>query len=105
MSTTDATERMARCGCGKERPSSLGPDVLAFLEDHGPDSRTAREACVHCHYTIEAHDPEVCHARTYGTGENLRFGQTVVEQGKCPGFEPRGAAPFDTFYCGCRGWN
>jgi len=30
---------------------------------------------------------------------------TVVEDGRCPGFEPRGAWDFDSFYCGCRGWD
>lgn len=81
--------RMARCGCGEERPSS--PD-LAFFEFQGPGSHHAEERCKHCFYSLTAHllSPVPAHL----------VGQIDTHE-----FEPRGDVGYDRFYCGCRGWD
>lgn len=90
--------RVAKCTyCGSLRPSSEH-ESLAFFEFHGEGSREATETCK-CGYHMMAHDP----AEMARNVPNNR--QTVVEQGKCKGFEPRGPRETDSFYCGCRGWD
>ena len=84
--------RMARCQCGAERPSDLS---LPFFEYRGPGSHEASVACKHCSYHLEAHLRD----------ERRVDPSTVVERGKCPGFEARGPFEHDRFYCGCRGWD
>lgn len=91
------TVRMARCGCGKERPSSER-DALAFFEDCGPGS-TSANSCV-CGYYECAHDPK---HMAQPSGARARL--TVVERGLCGGFTPRGDIGHDRYYCGCRGWD
>jgi hypothetical protein len=85
--------REARCSCGKTRPS---PDALegklAFFEYRGRGSRWT-DNC-ECGYAWIAHTQETDRGRI-----------NVVAQGKCPGFTPRGPHEFDTYYCGCRGWD
>ena len=83
--------REARCGCGRTEPSSV---KLAFFEYRGEGSEIARKGCAHCGYFEVAH-----------TQPQTRTQQNVVERGICPGFEPRGAMEYDSFYCGCRGWD
>lgn len=95
--TPDLTNRTARCGCKRTRPSD--PDELAFFEYCGPGSRRAHTSCKHCGYADVAHDPEHM-ARNVPSNR-----RTVVEQGKCKGFEAHGAYEFDSYYCGHAGWN
>jgi hypothetical protein len=96
----DLTGREARCGCGSVRPSSTD---LAFFEYRGVGSRQARESCKHCGYNECAHDPAYMDTLVHNRDGSRR--QTVVESGKCLGFEARGAWDYDLFYCGCRGWD
>lgn len=97
VSTPDLTGRIARCayGCGAQQPSSMD---LAFFEFRGDGSRDAIGVCK-CGWGLMAHTPE--YMRKNVKGNQL----TVVEQGKCQGFEPRGGQQFDLYYCGCRGWD
>lgn len=79
----DLTGRMATCSCGRKEPSN--PDKLAFFEYRGDGSRRAQDQCT-CGYTQAAHaKPHV--------------------QAKCEGFTPRGPFQYDSYYCGCRGWD
>lgn len=79
--------RTARCGyhsrCGTEVPSH---QKLAFFEYRGEGSKDAVEKCRHCRYFEVAHK----------VGHHDRI---------CDSFEPNGAFEFDSFYCGCRGWD
>jgi hypothetical protein len=93
--------RTARCFCGQERSSDS--QFLAFLEDRGEGSKAATEHCKHCGYFEVAHGPGK--AEDLAKEPNRRPRRDVVEEGVCPGFEPHGAYEFDTFYCGCRGWD
>jgi hypothetical protein len=101
--TTDETPtalltRTARCYCGAERPSSPS---LAFFEFRGDGSDFAKHCT--CGYAECAHDP--AHMETLVHGRDGKRRPTVVESGRCDGFTPRGGAEFDSFYCGCRGWD
>lgn len=78
--------RQARCSCGATCPSdgtAPGYKDIPFFTYRGPGSKEARESCV-CGYYREAHGKP-----------NIR----------CDDFRPRGPAEFDSFYCGCRGWD
>jgi hypothetical protein len=99
-SRADLTGRIARCACGKTAPSSLD---LAFIEYRGPDSHHAKAVCKHCRYHNTAHDPDEM-ARNVPNRDGSRR-RTVVEDGRCPGFEAIGPADFDNFYCGHSGWD
>jgi hypothetical protein len=76
--TINLEGRLAECMCGNKEPSSTN---LAFFEFRGVGSRSAVETC-ECGYY------EVAHPNRY-----------------CEQFKPRGPYEFDTFYCGCRGWD
>jgi hypothetical protein len=78
--------RMAKCTCGRTEPSSHS---LAFFQFRGDGSESAVETCKHCAYFRVAHTPAVM-------AKNSSL--------KCTNFESRGAYEFDSFYCGCRGW-
>ena len=101
------TGRTARCayGCGSTRPSD-DPRGLAFFEYRGPGSKDATERCK-CGFFKCAHEVEYKQRISLPFELKSPFGRrkTVVEDGKCQGFEPRGAAEFDSYYCGCRGWD
>lgn len=100
---TGDVERMAVCAsCGHARPSRERAS-LAFFEDHGPSSEQAQRSCLHCHFFDCAHDP--AYMSTLARGRDGSRRKTVVEDGTCPGFEPHGAWDYDTYYCGCRGWD
>jgi hypothetical protein len=100
----DLTGRVARCGCGEERPSELSREGrLAFFEYRGPGSREARERCAVCAYYECAHDPE--HLDKLAHGRDGKRRPTVVESGKCTGFQAHGPFDHDRYYCGCRGWD
>ncbi len=92
----DLSHRQARCYCGLIRPSDS--EHLAFFEYRGPGSPTATDHCK-CGYHLVAHDIGECRKRV--ASNQL----TIVELGKCKGFEARGPHEYDSFYCGCRGWD
>lgn len=76
--------------CGKEchlRPSSTD---LAFFEYRGPDSPASKRHCIQCGYYESAHKP---------TDGRPRF------KAVCLNFRPHGPYEFDSYYCGCRGWD
>ena len=108
---TDLTGRMARCAydphtdatTGHSGRYDAGPSLrpsdegLPFFEYLGPGSRFATETCGHCGYNLAAHDPATTLARD---------GKTAMQFAGCPGFEPRGPADEDKYYCGaCWGWD
>lgn len=97
VAAPNLTGREARCGkfCAVV-PSSLD---LAFFEFRGEGSPVSKRTCKKCGYADVAHDP----AHMQRNVPSNR--KTVVEQGKCSGFEPHGAYEYDTYYCGCRGWD
>ncbi len=79
--------RQARCSyCRRLKPSST---ALAFFEFCGEGSERATKTCKHCGYNAVAHAPEVM-----AKNDALR----------CKTFEPHGAFEFDSYYCGCGGW-
>lgn len=83
--------REARCYCGRTRPSTDALEgehgKLAFFEYRGPESERAQKTCRHCRYHDVAHKP--------GSSKHVcdNF-EAMVE-----GYE------YDTYYCGCRGWD
>lgn len=81
----DTEGRMMRCSyfrtCGTEGPSN--PNA-AFWSSGERERRLC--AVPRCGYSIEAHLPEHPHRVRHE-------------------FKPRDAAPFDSFYCGCMGWD
>lgn len=97
ITTTQARERgllagrTARCTCGRECPSE-GPmpgfKDIAFLEYLGPGSKHAVASCS-CGYAEVAHTAEVRARNSY----------------ICEAFAARGPHEFDSYYCGCRGWD
>jgi len=80
--------RLAKCpSCRRTVASEL---TLAFFQWRGPGSPYAKETCKNCGYHEVAHTPE-----------KVR-GNTSI----CPKFEPLVEGhPFDSFYCGCKGWD
>ncbi len=104
MTTTISLEgRTARCAYCRAEVPSTEHERLAFFEYRGPGSRDAERQCKHCRYFDTAHDPEHMQRLARSGGERR---PTIVEQGRCPGFEtdPNGN-PYDSYFCGCRGWN
>jgi hypothetical protein len=88
----DLRGRVAKCHCNEVRPSSMD---LAFFQYRGEDSPDAINTCKHCKFHWQAHEHD----------NHRVFANSVVEDGKCPGFEPHGAWDFDLFFCGCSGWD
>lgn len=73
--------RQAQCYCGKTKPSD---ESLPFFESRDTGSKQATIGCKNCFYY------EVAHGK----------GHKQV----CNNFIPHGAYEYDTFYCGCDGW-
>lgn len=73
--------REAKCHCGKIESSRK---TLPFFEDRDGESRLAKILCKHCQYYDVAHNK----------------GHKVV----CNNFTPHGEFQYDSFYCGCNGW-
>jgi hypothetical protein len=86
---------MARCSCGALKASNS--PSLAFFEFRGEGSRAAEQTCANCGYAYTPHVAELI--------KDFIIKETVIEAGKCPGFKARGAWEYDSFYCGCRGWD
>lgn len=75
--------RMAKCAYGcNPVPSHQG---LPFFEFKGEDSKEAKIVCKNCRYYDVAH----------GKGHKQ----------VCENFVPHGTFEFDSYYCGCRGWD
>lgn len=87
---------MARCTCDREPVPSSNHEMLAFFEFRGEGSPHALNTCGHCGYNKVAHGEDA---------PKWADGRTAVERANCPGFEPAGAAEFDTYYCGHSGWD
>lgn len=90
--TPNLEGRQARCSyCNSTQPSST---KLAFFEYRGPGSQSASQSCK-CgyHWAAHVHDPR----RVVPT--------SVVERGECSGFQSKGGSEYDSYYCGCRGWD
>lgn len=90
MSTPVLTGRLARCYCGKTNPSDQaapGYVVLSFFEFCGEGSPSA--ALCKCGYAEVAHGCE----------------RDLKQRFTCGTYEPRGGQEFDSFYCGCGGWD
>ena len=89
---TDGLEgRMAKCpDCGRTVPSKWS---LAFFQYRGASSERALLMCK-CGYYKKAHEDDP-----------TNLNRNVIKEGKCKGFEPHGAYEFDSYYCGCRGWD
>ncbi len=94
LATPDLTDRQARCVCHALVPSD---PKLAFFEFRGDGSRLATISCKHCGLYGVAHDAVYC--------AKYNRSRSIVEEGRCPGVEARGAFEFDSFYCGCSGWD
>lgn len=89
----DLTTRTARCHCGRIEPSSKSADgSLAFFEYRGLGSRLATEQCKCGYYEI---------AHKYESG---RVSPEPIDC-KAGGFAPHGPHEFDSYYCGCDGWD
>ena len=80
----DLTGRMACCdSCGYKKPSAFG---LPFFEFRGEGSPIGQR-CKNCGCDEDAHgDPD-------------------KSECVCDHYEPRGAYPHDSYYCGCLGWD
>lgn len=94
--TTETTERMASCYCGRTRPSSERKSLFGF-QDRSATSKGATENCKHCGCYDFTH-PDICEFNP-GTGR-----PNGGRQGDHK-FEPKGEMPTDSYYCGCRGWD
>lgn len=84
---TMTAAREARCLCLQTVPSR--PD-LAFFQPRGPGSKIAAKTCLHCGYYEEAHTPE-----TMARNRSLTCATFAASEGH----------EFDSYYCGCRGWD
>lgn len=89
----DLTGREAQCDyCKEVKPSSV---KLAFFKFKGEGSPDSTDVCKHCHYHKVAHEHNT----------NRVDPRSVMEKGKCTGFEAQGGQQYDEYYCGCRGWD
>lgn len=86
----DVTGRMARCSCGKLVPSD--PSRLAFFQSA---EIRARQTCKVCRYAAIAHAEET-RQRPHNRNTKLGDGHAFVRSD---------ADEFDSYYCGCRGFN
>jgi hypothetical protein len=90
--------REASCGyCQTVVPSD---PKLPFFEDRGPGSKWSREHCRICKCYEVAHQPR-------GDDAPLSMrGQIPTVIGEPHAFEAMSEGfPFDSYYCGCGGWD
>jgi hypothetical protein len=81
--------RFAKCYCGKTMPSTLDGS-LAFFEYRGG----IQNSCANCGYR------DLTHLQFYEINPLTQR----PNDGKCMNFVPK-VFEFDSFYCGCRGWD
>ena len=155
----DLTGRLAKCGCGNTRESSI---KLPFFEYKGPNSYASRNECKLCSYHLRAHWPkweyQILMKRDWFKHKNINDDKTRTEHlpnresaelyvkadiksllsskgipfssgehkgeiatkiyeakigyikgplpsGRNHDFVPHGPYKYDSFYCGCRGWD
>lgn len=89
--TPHLENRVAACMCGKKQLSAEY-QRLAFFQYRGEGSPDALNTCKHCKFHRIAH-------------ENKIAGKAQMAKQICDNFEPHGAWDFDSYYCGCRGWD
>ena len=78
--------RHARCICYNTVKSS---EDLAFFTYRGPGSLYATNVCENCGYNASAHRNIITH-------------RSLI----CSSFESKSSGhEFDSYYCGCRGWD
>lgn len=83
--------RMARCGCGKERLSTEAREHEAFFEYRGPEMINPPCAAEGCRGYVESvHQAINPHTGRPGVTDHAFVARTYE---------------FDSFYCGCRGWD
>lgn len=84
--------RQARCDCGRTCPSdgtAPGYTEIPFFQYWGPGSEKAERQCASCGKYEVAHGPAAPHGGRYA----------------CAEWRQRQPDEFDSFYCGCRGWD
>lgn len=90
--------RLAKCDCcGNTRKSSLG---LAFFEYRGIGSKFAENKCHICGYFTKnkpLKNGKFCYANSDKPIPNV-----CINKGKQCVYGPY---EYDSFYCGCRGWD
>lgn len=87
----DLSARQAKCYCGRTEPSDSRIAAMGFFEYRGAGSDSAVHHCGTCGYYDTAHL----------TINPLTGREGITEHD----FVQRGASEFDSFYCGCRGWD
>jgi hypothetical protein len=80
--------RKARCSYHGEVDSDVN---LAFFEYRGEGSFLGLHQCGNCRYYDIAHENHL----------NYHGNRTTC---KCTDFVPIGSYEYDSYYCGCRGW-
>lgn len=90
MTENASPVRMAKCSCGKEVPST------ASLFGRTTAEQWAKDRCAVCCYAPIAHAPE--------TRSRPHMASKMID-----GHEftptPPDTRDYDTYYCGCRGWD
>jgi hypothetical protein len=89
--------RMARCTCMKKVPSKWS---LAFFEYRGPGSKFDTESCNVCGYNRDIHPSEGGDG-LYTNGKPIQY---LCENNGKGMFTP-GPHEYDSYYCGCNGWD
>lgn len=90
---TTKTKRMARCPYCKTTAPSSERERLAFFEDRS--AGRCNDTCRNCRYSKVAHGPNGNPRSVAGQSSHV-----------CDRFEPLSEGyEYDTYYCGCRGWD
>ncbi len=96
---TGCTRR--ECAC--EMPSGT---ALPFFKYHGPGSHEALDRCKHCNFWESAHSWHAVESTIRSSWRRPRDMTSVVAKTRaCAHFDPLGDVGFDSFYCGCAGWD
>lgn len=92
----DFSDRKSKCGyCNNIQPSDIS---LPFFEYKGPGCEQSESICKNCGYHRIAHKGQ--------PGSDKHLATLVNKEGvNCSRFEEHGPWEFDSFYCGCRGWD
>lgn len=109
MMTPDLTDRQAVCAYangkkpgrylrpGMHDPVSSDAKKLAFFEYRGPGSDFAKNRCTECTYNRNVHTDQPDHGESWAG----KHGRGVSDHA----FVVRGPAEYDSYYCGCWGWD